>query len=261
MGRIEDKVAVISGGASGLCRATAARFAREGATVVIVDLNAEQGTTVAAEIAAETGRTVEFIKVDVGEESDWIAAYAAVLERHGKVDIVVNGAGIVISTSFPTDTDYADWRKLMRVNVDGVFLGTKHGIAAMQKGGTKAGSIINIASIMGFVAMPDRAAYNASKGAVRLYSKSVALSCAERKLPIRVNSVCPGYTETELLHQAASAFFDTFEEGFSHYSNLQPLGRLATPDDIASGILYLASDKSSFVTGSDLVIDGGFLAR
>lgn len=260
MGRVEHKVAVISGGASGLGKAAAKLLAAEGAAVVLLDLNEAGGREAVAEIAAQGG-TAEFIRLDVTQEQDWVQAYDGVLARHPRVDIAVHAAGIFIAQSFPSETDYALWRKVMTVNVDGVFLGTKHAVAAMQRCATPAGSIINLASIMGLVAMPGRAAYAASKGAVRLYTKSVALSCAERKLPIRANAICPGFIHTEMLDSAAHTLFDSYEEGVAHYSNLQPVGRLGTPEDIARAILYLASDESAFMTGSDLVIDGGYTAR
>ncbi|WP_066273417.1 SDR family NAD(P)-dependent oxidoreductase [Hydrogenophaga palleronii] len=260
MNRVENKVAVISGGASGLGKAAARLLAAQGAAVVIADLNEAAGHDVVAEIAGQGGRA-EFIRLDVTQEQDWVQAYEGVLARHQHVDVAVHAAGIFIAQSFPSETDYELWRKVMSVNVDGVFLGTKHAVAAMQRCATPAGSIINLASIMGLVAMPGRAAYAASKGAVRLYTKSVALSCAERQLPIRANAICPGFIHTEMLDSAARTLFDSYEEGVAHYSNLQPVGRLGTPEDIARAILYLASDESGFMTGSDLVIDGGYTAR
>lgn len=260
MVRVANKVAVISGGASGLGKAAAKLLAAEGAAVVIADLNEAGGQAVVAEISAQGGKA-EFVRLDVTEEREWAQAYEGVLARHRHVDIAVHAAGIFIAQSFPSETEYEQWRKVMRVNVDGVFLGTKHAVAAMQACATPAGSVINLASIMGIVAMPGRAAYAASKGAVRLYTKSVALSCAERGLPIRANAICPGFIHTEMLDAAAHTLFDSYEEGVAHYSGLQPIGRLGTPEDIARAILYLASDESGFMTGSDLVIDGGYVAR
>jgi 3(or 17)beta-hydroxysteroid dehydrogenase len=152
----------------------------------------------------------------------------------------------------------------MAVNLDGVFLGTKHAVTAMRDSnpinGPVNGSIINISSIMGLVGMPDIAAYNASKGGVRLYSKSVALSCAEKRLNIRVNTVHPGFIDTPLLRKGMARFEDA-KEASRVYDALQPVGHLGTPEDIAYGVLYLASDESKFVTGSELVIDGGYTAR
>jgi NAD(P)-dependent dehydrogenase (short-subunit alcohol dehydrogenase family) len=148
----------------------------------------------------------------------------------------------------------------MAVNLDGVFLGTKHALAAMTASTPVAGSIINVSSVMGIVALPDVAAYNASKGGVRLLTKSVALSCAEKGLAIRVNSVHPGFIDTPLVRRSMARFSDP-EEAKQYYDKLQPVGRLGTPDDVAWGVLYLASDESTFVTGSELIIDGGYTAR
>ena len=148
----------------------------------------------------------------------------------------------------------------MAVNLDGVFLGTKHALVAMRNSNPVNGSIVNISSVMGLVGLPDIAAYNASKGGVRLYSKSVALSCAEKRLNVRVNTIHPGFIDTPLLRTAMARFEDA-AEGQRIYDALQPVGRLGSPEDVAYGVLYLASDESKFVTGAELVIDGGYTAR
>ncbi len=259
MGRVAGKVALVTGAASGLGAASARMLAREGATVVLADLDAVAGERVLRDIEA-AGGTGTSIKLDVAVEQDWISAMATIRQRFGRLDVTVNCAGTNIARSFPTDTTLEDWRRLMSINLDGVFLGTKHSLVAMQQSDPVNGSIINISSIMGLIGAPDIAAYNASKGGVRLYSKSVALSCAEKRLAVRVNTIHPGFVDTPLLQTAIDRFEDR-EEGRRVYDALAPVGRLGVPDDVAYGVLYLASDESSFVTGSELVIDGGYTAR
>ena len=263
MERVAGKIALVTGASSGLGEAIVRLLAREGATVVLADVNDAAGKRVLREIKAQGGSGV-YTHLDVVNENDWSSAMALVRKRFGRLNIAVNCAGTNIARSFPTDTLLADWRALMAVNLDGVFLGTKHAVAAMRDSdplnGPVSGSIINISSIMGLVGMPDIAAYNASKGGVRLYSKSVAISCAEKRLNIRVNTVHPGFIDTPLLRKAMARFEDA-KEASRVYDALQPVGHLGTPEDIAYGVLYLASDESKFVTGSELVIDGGYTAR
>ena len=259
MGRVANKVALVTGAASGIGAASACMLAGEGATVVLADLDAAAGERVLRDIEA-AGGTGMSVKLDVALEQDWISVMAMVRQRFGRLDIAVNCAGVNIARSFPTDTTLEDWRRLMSINLDGVFLGTKHSLAAMEQSDPVSGSIINISSIMGMIGAPDIAAYNASKGGVRLYSKSVALSCAKKRLAVRVNTIHPGFIDTPLLREAIDRFEDR-AEGQRFYDALAPVGRLGTPDDIAYGVLYLASDESKFVTGSELVIDGGYTAR
>ena len=259
MGRVANKVALVTGAASGIGAASACMLAREGATVVLADLDVVAGERVLRDIEAAGGTGLS-VKLDVALEQDWISVMALIRQRFGRLDIAVNCAGVNIARSFPTDTTLEDWRRLMSINLDGVFLGTKHSLAAMEQSEPVSGSIINISSIMGMIGAPDIAAYNASKGGVRLYSKSVALSCAKKRLAVRVNTIHPGFIDTPLL-RAAIDRFDDRAEGQRFYDALAPVGRLGTPDDIAYGVLYLASDESKFVTGSELVIDGGYTAR
>lgn len=259
MGRVAGKVALVTGAASGLGAASARMLAREGAKLVLADLDLVAAQAVLRDIEA-AGGTGAAIRLDVALEPDWIDAMAMIRQRFGRLDVTVNCAGTNIARSFPTDTTLEDWRRLMSINLDGVFLGTKHSLAAMQQSDPVNGSIINISSIMGLIGAPDIAAYNASKGGVRLYSKSVALSCAEKRLAVRVNTIHPGFVDTPLLQTAINRFEDR-AEGRRIYDALAPVGRLGVPDDVAYGVLYLASDESSFVTGSELVIDGGYTAR
>jgi NAD(P)-dependent dehydrogenase (short-subunit alcohol dehydrogenase family) len=259
MDRVIGKIAMVTGAGSGLGAATARLLAREGASVVVTDVNDEAGQVVLSEIEA-AGGTGLYLHLDVAREDHWISAMNIIMARFGRLNIAVNSAGMNIARNFPTDTTLDDWRLLMSVNLDGVFLGTKHALTAMRDSDPVNGSIITISSIMGLVGMPDIAAYNASKGGVLLYSKSVALSCAERHLNVRVNTIHPGFIDTPLLRTAMERFADP-QEASRVYDALQPVGHLGTPDDIAFGVLYLASDESKFVTGAELVIDGGYTAR
>ena len=248
MGRVAGKVALVTGGASGLGEAIARRLAAEGATVIVADLN------------EPADRGADFIRLDVTDEAQWTAAMATLQSRYGQLNIAVNCAGTQVARSFPTDTTLADWRRVMSVNLDGVFLGTKHALALMRASEPVNGSIINISSMLGLVAMADIAAYCASKGGVHLYTKSVALSCAEQRVNVRVNSVHPGYIDTPLLRKSLARAGDV-AQARRQLDALQPLGHIGEPDDVAWGVLYLASDESKFVTGSELVIDGGYTAR
>ena len=259
MERVAGKIALVTGAASGLGEAIARLLASEGATVVLADVNDAPGKRLLREIKAAGGSGL-YVHLDVANEPDWVGAMALVKRRLGRLNIAVNCAGTNIARSFPTDTTLADWRALMAVNLDGVFLGTKHALGLMRDSDPVNGSIINISSIMGLVGMADIAAYNASKGGVRLYSKSVAISCAEQRLAVRVNSVHPGFIDTPLLRKAMARFEDA-REATRVYDALQPVGHLGTPEDIAFGVLYLASDESKFMTGAELVIDGGYTAR
>lgn len=259
MGRVEAKIVLVTGAASGLGAASAQLLAREGATVVLADIDEAAARRVLRIIKAQGGDATA-MALDVTDEDQWVRTMARLRKRFGRLDVAVNCAGINIARSFPTDTTLADWRHLMAVNLDGVFLGTKHALAAMRDSDPVNGSIINISSIMGLVGFPDIAAYNASKGGVRLYSKSVALSCAERQLNIRVNSVHPGFIDTPLLRRSMARIADP-ELARTTYNALQPVGHLGEPIDIAYGVLYLASDESRFMTGAELVIDGGCTAR
>ena len=247
--RLEGKVALISGGARGIGAATARLMAAEGASVVIADLLEKEGLETEAEIS-EAGGQVLFVPLDVASESDWAAAVQSTVSKFGKLDILVNNAGISSRTGVE-DTSVDSWDQVMEVNAKGVFLGTKAAIPEMRKAG--GGSIINISSIYGIVGSGGSASYHASKGAVRLFTKSAAVQYASEG--IRVNSVHPGFVDSPMtdahhgipeIRQARTA--------------QTPLGRLGVPEDIAPGILYLASDQSSFVTGSELVIDGGMTA-
>ncbi|NYT25810.1 glucose 1-dehydrogenase [Alcaligenaceae bacterium] len=254
MGRVAGKVALVTGGALGLGKAAAEMLAREGAQVVVTDVNVEEGRKTAQGIVDNGGQAI-FVQHDASSEEQWQAAIKAALDAFGQLDILVNNAGIGVLGSVE-DTTLEMWRRTQSVNLDGVFLGTKYGIEAMRKSG--GGSIINLSSIEGLVGDPNLAAYNASKGGVRIFTKSAALHCARQGYGIRINSVHPGYIWTPMV-EAVTQGTDT--EKYKSLVDLHPIGRLGEPDDIAYGILYLASDESKFVTGSELVIDGGYTAQ
>lgn len=256
MKRVAGKVALVTGGGLGLGRASAIVLAREGAKVMITDLKEREGRAVAEEIV-EAGGEAMFMRHDVASEADWDAVCAATLRRFGRLDILVNNAGVALGGSVEATT-IEQWRALMAVNLDGVFMGTQRAIAAMKE--TGGGSIINLSSIEGLIGDANLAAYNASKGGVRIFTKSAALHCAKAGYNIRVNSVHPGYIWTPMVETYLAAQPDpTAAKAF--VASLHPLGHLGEPDDIAYGVLYLASDESKFVTGAELVIDGGYTAQ
>jgi NAD(P)-dependent dehydrogenase (short-subunit alcohol dehydrogenase family) len=258
-GRIEGRVACITGAASGIGRATARLFAQEGALVVATDLQAAQGAALVAEIERDGGRAL-FLAHDVALEESWTEIAAAITARHGRLDVLVNNAGIGLSGPV-TEMSLADWRRQMAVNLDGVFLGVKHLLPLMRASG--GGSIINMSSIAGIRASANASGYCASKGAVRLFTKSVALECAAAGDGVRVNSVHPGIVETAIWDSLIGTTADG-SNARARGPTLEaltvptiPLGRLGTTEEIAAGILWLASDDSRYVTGTELVIDGG----
>lgn len=259
-GRVAGKVALVTGGASGIGAAAVEMLAREGASVVITDLQDDLGETLAKTITARGG-TAFYLHHDVTVEDDWRGVMDTVMARFGQLNVVVNSAGTTVQRlNFPTEATLEEWRRVMAVNLDGVFLGTKHALKAMQASTPVNGSIINISSILGIVSIAGSGAYSASKGGVRSYSKSAALSCAEQGVNVRVNSVHPGFIYTPLLQKALERSNDVVEAR-KRYDALQPVGHMGEPLDIAYGILYLASDESKFMTGAELVIDGGYTAR
>ena len=249
--RLEGKVAIISGGARGQGAAEAKMFAREGAKVVFGDILDDDGKQVEAEIN-ETGGDATYVNLDVTDEDSWKNAVDTAVDRYGKVDILVNNAGVAFWT-FGDDASVEDWDTVMDINAKGVFLGTKAVIAEMRRAG--GGFIINISSISGMVGQATiHPGYNASKGAVRILTKSTAIQYA--KEGIRCNSVHPGPVRTPMTERGWGT-----PEGRERNRQNTPLGRYADPDEIASGVLFLASDESSYMTGSELVIDGGVTAQ
>ena len=249
MGRLDGKVALISGGARGQGATEARLFVHEGAMVVLGDVLDDEGRKVAAGIR-DSGGQATYVHLDVTSESDWRAAVDTAVRVYGKLDVLVNNAAILIRKEIE-ETSEEEWDRIMSINAKGVFLGTKHAIPAMRRAG--GGSIVNISSTAGLVGHGSPA-YTATKGAVRLFSKTTAIHHAKDK--IRCNAVHPGPTDTPMMKEILSD-----PSGREAQIRNIPLGRVAVPEDIAYGVLYLASDESSFVTGSDLVIDGGVTAR
>ena len=246
--RLKDKVAIVTGAAHGMGEAEARLFAKQGAAVVIADVLTTQGETVASEINAIQGRA-RYIRADVTSETDWRHLIAETIASYGRLDILVNNAGISGSAVGDPD-DLEGWHKLLAINAASVFLGTKHAAAAMIPNGR--GSIINISSIMGFIGSAEsHPGYVASKGAVRLYTKAAAAKYGPSG--IRVNSVHPGYMPPMLNATNAAGRASKIEA--------TPLRRLGEPIEVAYGVLFLASDEASFVTGTELVIDGGYIAQ
>lgn len=259
MGRVVGKVAIITGGASGIGRACAELLASEGAHVVVTDIQDELGAEVAASITT-SGGSAQFLHHDVTNEDEWSAVVAGVVEAHGRLDVLVNNAGIGIGGSI-VDMSLVDWRRQTAINVDGVFLGMKHCIPPMRDSG--GGSIINMSSVAGLKGSARLAGYNATKGAVRLLTKGVALECAQSRWNVRVNSVHPGIIETPIWDTVGAALVRGDGQGIDldrMASAAVPTGVLGQPMDIANGVLFLASDDSSYITGTELVIDAGLSA-
>ncbi|AGC42197.1 2,5-dichloro-2,5-cyclohexadiene-1,4-diol dehydrogenase [Myxococcus stipitatus DSM 14675] len=253
MKRVEGKVALITGAAGGLGSAAARMLAREGARVVVTDRASQEaeGRAVAESLGDGQGL---FLALDVTREEDWVRAMEATQERFGRLDVLVNNAGMGI----PKDVEslsLEEWRLVHAVNLDGTFLGCKHGIRAMRQCGAR-GSIINVSSQAGLMGVPSLAAYASAKGAVRMFTKTVALHCAEKGYGIRCNSIHPTFIETNMVKALleASGAPDRAREGMRRSI---PLGSLGEPDDVAHGIVYLASDESKLMTGAELVLDGG----
>ena len=255
--RLHNKITLVTGAGSGLGEATAMRFAEEGATVIVTDLNTEGAERVAQAIQSAGGHA-EARHQDVTDEEGWNALMGHIIGTHGALHVLVNNAGIVMTGNIEECT-LEDWRKTQAVNSDAVFLGCRSAVRAMKSSG---GSIINISSIEGLVGEPNTAAYNASKGAVRLLTKSAALFCAQQGYGIRVNSVHPGFIWTPMVEQGfASLHEEDAKEMLDRVSAEIPMGSMGEPRDIANGCLFLASDESKYMTGSELVIDGGYTSH
>jgi NAD(P)-dependent dehydrogenase (short-subunit alcohol dehydrogenase family) len=259
MPQLTGKVALVTGGASGIGAACARRLAAEGATVAVTDVQDLKGEALAAELGAPSLYTHH----DVTSEDAWIEVVALVKREFGRLDILVNNAGIGLSAPSVTEMSLADFQRQQAVNVDGVFLGCKHALPLMREAGN-GGSIVNMSSVAGLKGTPTLAAYSATKGAVRMFSKSVALECAAAKDGVRVNSVHPGIIETPIWQ----GIIPTGAPGSNAPPDLDalstvavPLGVKGVPEDIANVVLWLASAESRYVTGAELVVDGGFSAR
>ena len=248
--QLKRKVAIVTGGASGIGAATVARFVQEGAKVLSTDVQEVLGQTVAKEAGAV------FMDHDVAESDGWDRVMSKAQSEFGRLDILVNNAGIVIGKSIE-DVDLDSWHHLLGINLTGVMLGCQKAIAVMKANpGSSSGSIINIASTSAFAALPGDVTYTASKSAVRMLSKSVAVHCARNGLNIRCNNLIPGATHTAIIDAAA----ETVPNMIDLAAGMSPMNRIGQGSDLAAAAVYLASDDSSFVTGSDLLVDGGMLA-
>lgn len=257
-GRVQAKVALVTGAGSGIGKATAILLANEGAVVLVADLSTVAAQAVANEIVA-TGHKAEALLLDVSSESNWCQAIEQALKKHQRLDVLVNNAGI--SFTKPIDEMTLDeWLKVMNVNLDGVFLGTKHAISAMKK--SAGGSVVNIASVSGIKPSPTASAYCASKAAIRMFSKTAAIECADAKTGIRVNLVTPGGVKTPMwekidFFQGMVAQSGGTDKAFAAMEGANASQKFFTAEEVASTIVYLASDESSHLTGTEVVLDRG----
>ena len=268
MGRVQGKIALVTGAASGIGRACATLLAREGATVVATDVQDDAGRDVVAKIK-QAGGDATYLHHDAASEDAWVSVIDEIKKRFGKLQVLVNNAGIAIP-GLVTDMSLADWRRQQSVNLDGVFLGVKHSLPLMRASG--GGSIVNISSLAGLKGSAGLAGYCATKGGVRLFTKAVAMECAAARDHVRVNSVHPGIIETAIWSGIASGMPGGSavlpSRAGANMPDLDalsavavPTGEKGVPEDIAAGVLYLASDDSRYVTGTELVIDGGMSTR
>jgi NAD(P)-dependent dehydrogenase (short-subunit alcohol dehydrogenase family) len=258
MGQVDGKIAIVTGGGSGIGAACAETLAREGATVVVSDIDEPRGNALVSAIGAVGGKAV-CLPHDVTDEGRWQEIVAEIDRRYGRLDVLVANAGIGIMAASIVEMSLADWRRQTAINLDGVFLSVKHCLPLMRKSG--GGSIVMTSSIAGLRGSATLAGYCATKGGVRLFAKAIAMECASLGDGVRVNSVHPGIIDTpiwgkirpDLAGGGRNAPIDIEEYG----RRGAPLGRVGTPQDIANGVLFLASDAASYITGSELVIDGG----
>lgn len=255
MHRLENKVAVVTGGAVGIGKACALMMANEGASVAVLDMDERAGASVVADLV-DRGQRAQFWRCDVSSEKDVAKAINEAAARFGRIDILVNNAGISGANKPTHELTEEEWDRVQAINVKGVFFCTKHAIPHMRAAG--GGSIVNLSSIYGLVGAGDVPPYHASKGAVRLMTKNDALIYAADR--IRVNSIHPGFIWTPMVEAHLKSLGD-LESGKKMVGELHPLGHMGEPDDIAWGVVYLGSDEAKFVTGSELVIDGGYTAR
>lgn len=261
MGRLVDRVALVTGAAAGIGRATSIALAGEGARVFVADIDPRGARETCDAVIAAGGRA-ESLPLNVTAEEDWTAALAEVRAGAGRLDLLVNNAGICILKPL-TDFSLADWRRLMAVNLDGVFLGTRMALPLLSEG--DGGSIVNMASAAGRMAAPLMAAYCASKAGVIMFTRAMALECAQLRLPVRVNAICPGGVATPLWVKLTNdgvlpergVTDDEMAEKRGWTEAITPLGFAGEAEDVALGVVYLASDDARFVTGTELVIDGG----
>lgn len=255
MSRVADKVVLVTGAGSGIGRATAKLLAAEGATVIVTDVNRPGGLETVQQIAnLNSGGRARFEEQDTSMEADWKRIIDDILAREGRLNGLVNNAGIAgpFPSTFESES-LEQWRRILSINVEGVFLGCKYGVPALRSSG--GGSIVNLSSLAAFLGTPDLSAYGASKGAVRQFTKTVAIDCARKGYKVRCNSVHPGIIITPMGESILPN-----EKARERTRQRVPVGEFGTPEDIAYGVLYLISDESRFMTGAELVIDGGMNA-
>lgn len=255
MNRVKEKVVIVTGGSHGIGKSACEVLAREGAKVAVTDVKDEDGQKAAKDIQ-ESGGIAEYWHLDVSQAAEVETVFSQVKEKWGTINVLVNNAGISGPNKPTHEIEESEWNSLISININGVFLCTKQAVKVMLENG--GGSIINLSSIYGIVGAPDAPAYHASKGAVRLMSKTDALLYAKNN--IRVNSVHPGFVWTPMVENFLVQQGDV-EAGRQSLAQLHPIGHVGEPEDIAYGILFLASDESKFMTGSELVIDGGYTAQ
>ena len=255
MGRVENKVAIVTGAASGLGFAAAQKLMDEGAKVFLTDINEEVINSMPERLSNYSETQFNTMTHDVANEDSWINVIENTENHFGKINVLVNSAGISLGADV-VSTDFEIWKKVHQVNLDSVFLGCKYVVPIMSKSGQ--GSIINLSSISGIVAGWNTAAYNSSKAGVRLLSKSVALYCAKKGYDVRCNSVHPAFVDTPILDPLKQAFGE--ENAVAKLSRQIPMNKIGDTDDVSYAILYLASDESKFMTGTEIVLDGGLSA-
>lgn len=266
MGRFDGRTALVTGASRGIGAATVKRLGREGARVIVGDVREELGRRTAGEIVAAGGQAV-FLKMDVTLEADWSAACDTARTRFGGLDILVNNAGVVLARSIE-ETSIAEWRHMQSINIEGVMLGTRLCAPLLKEGGKRwpgGAAIVNLSSIAGITGSLRFPAYGATKAAVCLWTKSTCLEFGHKRYPIRVNSIHPGVIDTdmgqEVVHLVMERFAKDEAGARAMLASQHPIGRLGKPEEIAAGICFLCSDDASFMTGSELVVDGGYTAQ
>jgi NAD(P)-dependent dehydrogenase (short-subunit alcohol dehydrogenase family) len=266
--RLEGKICLITGAAQGLGLAMAQRLVSEAETIIVCDKNYKTLEKISAEMVAKGGNVIP-LKMDVSSESDWQTTSKYIEDNFGRLDVLINNAGVELVLPIE-DITLDAWRNVQNINVDGIFLACKSMLNLLKKSGSirKAGaSIVNVSSVAGIVAFANQSAYNTSKGAVRHMSKSLAIEFAEARYNIRVNSIHPGFINTPMLHDvfinwaSKGIMGNTVDEVEKAVAAIQPLGHFGQPEDIANGVLFLASDESGFMTGTEMIIDGAWTAR
>lgn len=255
MGRLDSKITLVTGAASGIGAACARAFVREGATVLLTDVAEEAGQR----LADELGPAASFRRLDVVEPGDWSASLEALRQAHGRLDVLVHNAGGGVPQDDLELLSLAQWRKVMALNVDSVLMGTQAALPLLRASGRPA-SIVVVSSVAGLIGTPDLVSYGAAKGAARMLAKSIALHCARKGYPIRCNSIHPGFCDTPMVRALAHGSRDP-DKAWERLSKAAPVGRLGTAEEVAAMVVYLGSDESGFTTGAELVLDGGLTAR